>query len=224
MMKKDIRELIAGILKTKAIPRMAENSQNALEEIANRCPSLVVLDIWLKNSQLDGLEILENLQQNYPDLPVVIIGGHGNIDTAVSAIKMGLMIILKSHLIRIACCMSSSGRSKASNLRRENVELQRKTWQFDLVGKTPIIEKLRSTIDKTAPTNSRVFINGPAGSGKELVARMIHKKSTRASQPFVAVNAAILEPENMENVLFGQIEEVMFILACWKKRMARSVY
>ena len=92
------------------------------------------------------------------------------------------------------------------SLRRENSELQRKTWQFDLIGNTPIIEKLRLTIEKTAPTNSRVFITGPAGSGKELVARMIHRQSTRAAQPCIAVNAAILEPENMEYVLFGQVE------------------
>lgn len=223
--EKDIRELIAGILKDEGYStRMAENSQNALEEIANRCPSLVVLDIWLKNSQLDGLEILENLQQNYPDLPVVIISGHGNIDTAVSAIKMGAYDYIEKpfnsdrllHVVKRAL--------EACNLRRENVELQRKTWQFDLVGRTPIIEKLRSTIEKTAPTNSRIFINGPAGSGKELVARMIHKKSTRASQPFVAVNAAILEPENMENVLFGQIEDGNVYPGLLEKAHGGSLY
>ncbi|MGC6471800.1 MAG: sigma-54-dependent transcriptional regulator [Parvibaculales bacterium] len=205
--EKDIRDLVAGILQDDGYAtRTAENSTEALDEIAKRCPSLVVLDIWLKNSEMDGLEILSELQSRFPELPVIMISGHGNIDTAVSAIKIGAYDYIEKPFNSDRLLLVVKRAMETFSLRRENSELQRKTWQFDLIGNTPIIEKLRLTIEKTAPTNSRVFITGPAGSGKELVARMIHRQSTRAAQPFVAVNAAILEPENMEYVLFGQVE------------------
>lgn len=223
--EKDIRELVAGILQDDGYAtRTAENSAEALAEIAKRCPSLVVLDIWLKNSDMDGLEILTELQDRFPELPVIMISGHGNIDTAVSAIKIGAYDYIEKPFNSDRLLLVVKRAMETFSLRRENSELQRKTWQFDLVGNTPIIDKLRQTIEKTAPTNSRVFITGPAGSGKELVARMIHRQSNRAAQPFIAVNAAILEPENMEYVLFGQVDNEDVYPGLLEKAHGGSLY
>ncbi|MGC6511390.1 MAG: sigma-54-dependent transcriptional regulator [Parvibaculales bacterium] len=223
--EKDIRELVAGILQDDGYAtRTAENSSEALAEIAKRCPSLVVLDIWLKNSDMDGLEILTELQDRFPELPVIMISGHGNIDTAVSAIKIGAYDYIEKPFNSDRLLLVVKRAIETFSLRRENSELQRKTWQFDLVGNTPIIDKLRQTIEKTAPTNSRVFITGPAGSGKELVARMIHRQSKRAAQPFIAVNAAILEPENMEYVLFGQVDNEDVYPGLLEKAHGGSLY
>ncbi len=223
--EKDIRDLISGILRDEGYgTRTAENSTQTLNEIANRCPALVILDIWLKNSELDGLEILTKLKNRFPDLPVIIISGHGNIDTAIRAIKIGAYEYIEKPFNADRLLLVMKRALEAVSLRRENTELQRRTWQFDLIGQTPIIDKLRQIIEKTAPTNSRVFISGPAGSGKELIARMLHAQSHRAAQPFIAVNAAILEPENMEHVLFGQIENNNVYPGLLEKAHGGSLY
>lgn len=223
--ERDIRDLVSGILVDEGYStRTAENSDKTLDEIKNRCPSLVVLDIWLKDSKLDGLEILQELQKQHPELPVVIISGHGNIETAVTAIKDGAYDYIEKPFTADRLLHVIKRAIEASKLKRENTELRRKTWQFELIGKTPIIEKLRTAIDKTAQTNSRVMITGPAGSGKELVARMLHQKSPRTNQPFVAVNAAILEPNNMEHVLFGYMEDGQVFPGLLEKAHGGSLY
>lgn len=223
--ERDIRDLVSGVLVDEGYTaRTAENSDNTLEEISNRCPSLVILDIWLKNSKLDGLEILQELQKQHPELPVIIISGHGNIETAVTAIKIGAYDYIEKPFTADRLLHITKRAIEASKLKRENSELRRKTWQFQLIGKTQSIEKLRATVEKVAQTNSRVMISGPAGSGKELVARMVHHKSPRDSQPFVAINAAILEPNNMEHVLFGYIEDGQVFPGLLEKAHGGSLY
>ena len=185
---------------------MASDSDTALNEIAKRCPSLVLLDIWLQGSRLDGLEVLKLLKERLPNLPVVIISGHGNLETAVSAIKIGAYDYIEKPFKSDRLLLVTQRAIENSKLKRENSELRRKTGQYELIGDSIAVQKLRSSINKVGPTNSRVLITGPSGSGKELVARALHKNSERAAAPFVAINAAILEPENMEYVLFGRIE------------------
>lgn len=206
--ERDIRDLVSGILDDAGYStRVAANSDAALNEIANRCPSLVVLDIWLKDSRLDGLEILKLLKERLPDLPIVIISGHGNIETAVTAIKIGAYDYIEKPFNAERLSLVVKRAIEASKLQRENTELRRKSGRFELIGKTQIMEKLRHSIKKIGQTNSRVLITGPSGAGKELTARALHQHSSRAAQPFIVVNAAILEPENMEYVLFGRNED-----------------
>lgn len=203
----DICELVSGILSDNGYKtRTASDSDTALNEIAKRCPSLLLLDIWLQGSRLDGLEMLKLLQERLPNLPVVIISGHGNVETAVSAIKLGAYDYIEKPFKSDRLQLIVQRAIENSKLKRENFELRRKSGQYDLVGNSASIQKLQASIEKIGPTNSRVLISGPAGSGKELVARQLHLNSDRANQPFIAVNAAILESENMEHVLFGRIE------------------
>ena len=205
--ERDICELVSGILSDSGYAtRMASDSDTALNEIAKRCPSLVLLDIWLQGSRLDGLEVLKLLKERLPNLPVVIISGHGNLETAVSAIKIGAYDYIEKPFKSDRLLLVTQRAIENSKLKRENSELRRKTGQYELIGDSIAVQKLRSSINKVGPTNSRVLITGPSGSGKELVARALHKNSERAAAPFVAINAAILEPENMEYVLFGRIE------------------
>ena len=180
--EEDIREIVSGILSDEGHEtRTAYDSDSALAAISDRVPRLVFLDIWMQGSKLDGLSLLDEIKSRHPDLPVVMISGHGNIETAVSAIRRG-----------------------ASKLKREVTELKKRTGDaVELIGTSVAVSQLRQTIDKAAPTNSRIMILGPSGSGKELVARMLHKKSARASGPFVALNAATITPDRMEIALFG---------------------
>ena len=206
--ERDICELVSGILTDSGYAtRTASDSDTALNEIAKRCPSLVLLDIWLQGSRLDGLEVLKLLKERLPNLPVVIISGHGNLETAVSAIKIGAYDYIEKPFKSDRLLLVIQRAIENSKLKRENSELRRKTGQYELIGDSIVVQKLRSSINKIGPTNSRVLITGPSGSGKELVARALHKNSERASASFVAINAAILEPENMEYVLFGRIED-----------------
>lgn len=201
----DIRELIAGILADEGYEtRCAQNSDTAFREIEARRPSLLVLDIWLQGSKRDGLEILKIVKSRHRDLPVVMISGHGNIETAVAAIKLGAYDFIEKpfqadkliHLVERA--------TEAERLRRENQELRRKAGMVDeLVGRSSAINQLRVMIEKVAPTGSRVMISGPAGCGKEVTARLIHISSRRAAGKFVIVNSANIAPERMEHELFG---------------------
>lgn len=206
--ERDICDLVSGILSDAGYAtRMASDSDTALNEIAQRCPSLVLLDIWLQGSRLDGLEVLELLKERLPNLPVVIISGHGNLETAVSAIKIGAYDYIEKPFESDRLLLVTQRAIENSKLRQENSELRRKSGGYDLVGGSVAVQKLRGAIGKIGPTNSRVLITGPSGSGKELVARALHENSERAPAPFVAINAAILEPENMEPVLFGRMED-----------------
>jgi two-component system nitrogen regulation response regulator NtrX len=201
----DIRELIAGILEDEGNgTRTAGDSDQALAAIRDRRPSLVILDIWLQGSRLDGLALLDAIREQHPDLPVVIISGHGNIETAVSAIKRGAYDYIEKPFKADRLVLATERALEASSLKREIRSLrERMTEATDLVGASSAINQLRQTIERVAPTNSRVLISGPSGSGKELVARTIHSLSHRASGPFVIVNAAAITPDRMEEELFG---------------------
>ena len=201
----DIRELVSGILEDEGYgTRVARNSDQALAAIEERRPHLVFLDIWLQGSKLDGLQILEQVKEAHPDLPVVMISGHGNIETAVAAIKKGAYDFIEKPFKADRLVLVVSRALEASRLRREVRDLRQRSGHASrLVGHSTAINQLRSTVERVAPTNSRILISGPSGSGKELVARTIHSLSGRASGPFVALNAATITPESMEAALFG---------------------
>lgn len=201
----DIRDLIAGILEDDGFDtRTASDSDSALAAIQERRPSLVVLDIWLQGSRLDGLGLLDVIKEQDPDLPVVIISGHGNIETAVSAIKRGAYDYIEKPFKADRLVLITERALEASSLKREIRELkQRSADALDLLGNSGPMNQLRNTIERVAPTNSRVLITGPSGSGKELTARSIHALSQRARNPFVVINAATITPDRMEEELFG---------------------
>jgi two-component system, NtrC family, nitrogen regulation response regulator NtrX len=201
----DIRDLVAGILQDEGHgTRTAGNSDEAIAAVIARRPNLVFLDIWLQGSRLDGLQLLDSLKQEHPDLPVVMISGHGNIETAVSAIKRGAYDFIEKPFKADRLLLVADRTLENSRLKREVRELrQLGPLAATLVGHSPAANQLRQTIEKVGPTNSRVLIVGPSGSGKELAARTIHALSARANGPFVVINAAAIIPEQMETELFG---------------------
>ncbi len=201
----DIRLLIAGILEDEGYEtRDANNSAVALAQIGSRRPSLIILDIWLEGSDLDGMQLLEVLQRDHPQVPIVMISGHGSIEMAVQAIKMGAYDFIEKPFKSDRLLVIVSRAIEAAQLKRENEELRlRAGAEGELTGNSSAINQLRQAIEKAAPTGSRVLISGPAGSGKEVAARMLHKLSHRAAQPFVVINCATMAPESMELELFG---------------------
>ena len=203
--EEDIRELISGILSDEGYEaRTASDSEGALREIERRRPSLLVLDIWLQGSKRDGLDILELVKSRHRDLPVIMISGHGNVETAVAAIKLGAYDFIEKPFQSEQLLLLVERATEAERLRRENRDLKKKAGMVtDLAGRSTAINAVRQMIDKVAPTNSRVLITGPAGSGKEVVARLLHDHSARTASAFVVVNSAAIAPENMEQELFG---------------------
>jgi two-component system, NtrC family, nitrogen regulation response regulator NtrX len=201
----DIRELVAGILQDEGYgTRTARDSDDALATVIARRPNLVFLDIWLQGSRLDGLQLLDLLKLEHPELPVVMISGHGNIETAVAAIKRGAYDFIEKPFKADRLLLVAERALENSRLKREVRELkQLAPLATMLVGRSPATNQLRQTIDKVAPTNSRVLVIGPSGSGKELTARTIHSHSARSDAPFVVINAAAITPEHMEVELFG---------------------
>jgi two-component system nitrogen regulation response regulator NtrX len=201
----DIRELVSGILSDEGHgTRTAKDADDALALVAARRPHLMFLDIWLQGSRLDGLQILEIIKAQHPTLPVVMISGHGNIETAVSAIKLGAYDFIEKPFKADRLVLVADRALEASRLRRENVELKVRALTTDrVVGRSTSANQLRQVIDKVGPANSRVLIAGAPGTGKELTARMIHHGSSRAASPFVIINAATMLPEMMEAELFG---------------------
>ncbi|MFZ3359867.1 MAG: sigma-54 dependent transcriptional regulator [Xanthobacteraceae bacterium] len=201
----DIRELVAGILQDEGHgTRTARDSDDALGAVVARRPNLVFLDIWLQGSRLDGLQLLDSLKADHPELPIVMISGHGNIETAVSAIKRGAYDFIEKPFKADRLLLVAERALENSRLKREVRELKQiAPLGATLVGHSPSANQLRQTIEKVAPTNSRILIVGPAGSGKELAARTIHGNSARANGPFVVINAAAITPEHMEVELFG---------------------
>src|SRR5213596_3740868 len=194
----DIRDLVAGILDDEGFTtRTARDSDSALAEIANRRPHLVFLDIWLQGSKLDGLQLLEQIKRDHADLPIVMISGHGNIETAVAAIKRGAYDFIEKPFKTDRLVLVANRALENSRLKREVKELKQFAPQGStlVVGKSPAINQLRHVIDKVAPTNSRILIVGPSGGGKELAARTIHQHSARHDAPFVVINAAAITPE-----------------------------
>jgi two-component system nitrogen regulation response regulator NtrX len=201
----DIRELVSGILEDEGHrTRLARDSDEALRIIEERRPQLVILDIWLQGSRLDGLEVLSIIKRTYPDLPVIIISGHGNIETAVTAIKRGAYDYIEKPFKADRLVLVTLRALEASSLKREVRELkERSTVSAEMVGKSAAINQLRGAIDRLAPTNSRILIRGSSGAGKELAARLLHQKSHRADGPFIVLNAASMAPDRVEEELFG---------------------
>ena len=201
----DIRDLVAGILDDEGHrTRTAAGSDEALAAIESRRPHLVFLDIWLQGSRLDGLQVLDLIKAGHPDLPVVMISGHGNIETAVAAIKSGAYDFIEKPFKADRLILVAERALEASRLKREVRDLKVRSGQASrIVGASVAVNQLRQTIERVAPTNARVMISGAPGAGKELSARTLHAASSRASGPFVVINAATITPETMEAELFG---------------------
>jgi len=201
----DIRDLVAGILDDEGYnTRTARASDTAMAEISSRRPNLIFLDIWMQGSKLDGLQLLEQIKKDHADVPIVMISGHGNIETAVAAIKRGAYDFIEKPFKADRLVLVATRALENSRLKREVRELkQLAPSSGSLVGKSPCMNQLRQTIDRAGKANSRIMIVGPSGAGKELVARTLHNLSSRASGPFVVINAAAITPERMEVELFG---------------------
>lgn len=202
----DIRETISDILKDEGfIPRTAANSTQALKVISDKVPSVIILDIWLQGSDLDGLGILEIVKKKYPLMPIIVISGHGTIETAVSAIKMGAYDYIEKPFVQDKLIILIKRAYEAAKLKRENIDLRSKVIdRTELIGTSSTIIKLKNDIEKAAPTAGRVMIHGGPGSGKELTARLIHKKSKKANGPFVIFNPTCMTSEKIQQELFGE--------------------
>src|SRR3712207_1551210 len=206
--EQDIRDLVSGVLEDEGYAtRTAGSSSEALLALAERRPSLVLLDVWLQGSKLDGLQLLDEVKRRDPTLPVLMISGHGNLDTAVAAIRQGAVDFIEKpfeagHLPHLV------GRAtETDRLRRENATLRAQIGQeTELTGSSVAINAVRATLKRVAGTGSRVLISGPAGVGKEVAARLLHNWSPRSRGPFVVVSAARMTPERVEEELFG-VEE-----------------
>jgi len=205
----DIRELIGGLLEDDGYEtREAADADGALAEIRARKPSLVILDVWLQGSRLDGIELLDEFRSIDANMPVIVISGHGTIETAVAAIRKGAYDFLEKPFKSDKLLLTVTRALETSRLRQENAQLRaRSEAQSSLIGESSGIVQVRQLIDRVAPTNSRVLIRGPSGAGKELVARLIHESSPRAQADFVAVSAPGMSPEGVEEELFGRENE-----------------
>lgn len=201
----DIRMLIGGILSDEGYQtRAAGDAASALAAMRSRQPNLVILDVWLEGSEYDGIDLLKILREEHPLVPVVMISGHGNIETAVAAIQEGAYDFIEKPFKADRLILVVERAIEAAQLRRENAELRlRAGGQGELIGISPAINAVRQAIERVAPTGSRVFIAGPPGAGKEVVARLLHARSRRAEGPFVVLNCATMSPDRMETELFG---------------------
>ena len=200
----DIRELVSGILEDEGFdPRAAANSDDVFAALKDRLPGLIILDVWLQGSAMDGIEILDELKKAHPDLPVIIISGHGTIETAVAAIKKGAYDFVEKPFNADRLILAVNRALEAARLRRENTELRHRSPDWGLIGGSTTINALRGAIDKVADARSRVLITGAPGSGRETIARLLHSKSSRTKQPFIVASAASIAPERMEEELFG---------------------
>ena len=204
--ERDIRELVSDILKDEGYTtRLAANSDECMAQINAEPPALMILDIWLKDSQMDGIDILKKVKRDNPEIPVVIISGHGNIEIAVAAIKQGAYDFIEKPFNIDQLMVVIVRAMEASRLRRENTELRRKDDQVaEMIGSSSAFKTLKSQLDKVTKSNGRVMLTGPAGAGKEVAARYIHQNSNRVSNPFITVSSASIEPDRMEEVLFGR--------------------
>ena len=205
----DIRELVSGVLEDEGYAvRTAADSTGALDAIEERRPSLVLLDVWLQGSKLDGLQLLEQIKRRDPTLPILMISGHGNLDTAVAAIREGAVDFIEKPFEASRLLHLVDRATETDRLKRENANLRQQVGQEDtLNGVSVSINTVRATLKRVAPTGSRVLITGPAGVGKEVAARTIHQWSLRAAAPFIVVSAARMAPERVEEELFGSEAE-----------------
>jgi len=201
----DIRMLIAGILSDEGMKtREAANADQALAQARARRPTLIILDIWLQGSRLDGLQLLPEFQRDHPDVPILMISGHGTIEMAVQAIKDGAYDFIEKPFKADRLLLMVERAVESARLKRENAELRlRAGGDHELVGRSSAINLVRQGIERVAPTGSRVMISGLPGTGKEVVARLLHKRSRRADGPFVVLNCATLRPDRLEIELFG---------------------
>ncbi|WP_299030110.1 sigma-54 dependent transcriptional regulator [uncultured Sulfitobacter sp.] len=204
--ERDIRELISDILEDEGFAtRLAGNSDDAMAAVNKEPPALMILDIWLKDSKMDGIDILKSVKRDNPDVPVVIISGHGNVEIAVAAIKQGAYDFIEKPFNIDQLMVVIRRAMETSRLRRENLTLKRKdSSNTEMIGNSGAFRTLVSQLDKVTKSNGRVMLTGPAGAGKEVAARYIHANSNRASAPFVTVNCAGVAPDRMEEVLFGR--------------------
>jgi len=204
--ERDIRELVAEILREEGYStRLAANSDEAISAVANDPPMLMILDLWLRDSKMDGIGILMSVKREYPHIPVVIISGHGNIEIAVEAIKKGAYDFIEKPFNTDQLLVVIGRAMETSRLRRENTKLKKRdSGPTEMIGQSQAMKFLRSQLGKVTRSNGRVMLTGPSGSGKEVAARFIHAQSTRAQGPFVTVSCAAIEPDKMETVLFGQ--------------------
>src|SRR5438128_1095191 len=208
----DIRELVSGVLEDEGdSPRTAADSSTALDAIEERRPSMVLLDVWLQGSKLDGLQLLQEIKGRDPTIPVLMISGHGNLDTAVAAVREGAVDFIEKPFEAERLLYLVDRATDTERLRRENESLRRQVGHEEqLHGTSVAINTVRATLKRVAPTGRRVLITGPAGVGKEIAARMIHNWSPRAKAPFVVLPAAMMSPDRVEEELFGsEIEGVV---------------
>ncbi|XUU60009.1 sigma-54-dependent transcriptional regulator [Erythrobacter sp. HA6-11] len=204
--ERDIRELVSGVLSDEGYDcRTAADSTSALKAIDERRPSLVLLDVWLHGSEMDGLEVLDAIKAREPELPVIIFSGHGNIDTAVSAVSRGAMDFIEKPFEAERLLLLVERATETERLRRENSRLREGFARGEeFTGNSSVINAVRATLKRVANTGSRVLITGPAGAGKEVAARLLHSWSTRPDGTFVIVNSARITPERFEQELFGE--------------------
>ena len=204
--EKDIRELIGDILKDEGYPiRLAGNSDDCMAEINADPPALMILDIWLKDSRMDGIDILKSVKRDNPDIPIIIISGHGNVEIAVAAIKQGAYDFIEKPFNIDQLMVVVSRAMETSRLRRENADLRRRDLtSTEMIGSSPAFKHLKSQLEKVTKSNGRVMLTGPAGAGKEMAARFIHGNSGRAGAPFISVSSATIDADRMEEVLFGR--------------------
>lgn len=204
--ERDIRELVSDILEDEGYStRLAGTSDECMAAINAEPPGLLILDIWLKDSRMDGIDILKAVKRDNPDVPVVIISGHGNIEIAVAAIKQGAYDFIEKPFNIDQLMVVIRRAMEASRLRRENSALKRReVTTAEMIGASAAFRSMVGQLEKVTKSNGRVMLRGPAGSGKEIAARFIHAHSNRANGPFVTVNCAGVEPERMEEVLFGR--------------------
>ncbi|QQN74078.1 sigma-54 dependent transcriptional regulator [Croceicoccus sp. YJ47] len=205
--ERDIRELVAGVLSDEGYEcRTAGDSRAALAAIDERRPSLVLLDVWLHGSPMDGLEVLDAIKAREPDLPVIIFSGHGNIETAVAAVSRGAVDFIEKPFESERLLLMVARATETESLRRENIRLKQddEAGFAEFNGNSSAINNVRATLKRVANTGSRVLITGPAGAGKEVAARLLHQWSNRADKPFVTVNSARITPERFEQELFGE--------------------
>ncbi|MGB3148869.1 MAG: sigma-54 dependent transcriptional regulator [Paracoccaceae bacterium] len=204
--ERDIRDLISDILKDEGfVTRTAANSDDCMAEINAAPPSLMILDIWLKDSRMDGIDILKTVKRDNPDIPIIIISGHGNIEIAVAAIKQGAYDFIEKPFNIDQLTVVIARAMETSRLRRENASLRRRdVATHEMIGQSTALRTLKANLDKVTKSNARVMLTGEPGTGKEMAARYIHQNSARAAAPFVTVSSASIEPDRMEEVLFGR--------------------